>query len=118
MNDGLLSGCRLSVLWNKPQGPHPIGNFETCCNSTALLPSLEWFMKNHQNLSVLLHPSTRYALEDHTTRAMWLGSALQLDLTTLPWDMSDELRCDQIYLPNEESYYDELQNYMIANGFY
>jgi DOPA 4,5-dioxygenase len=108
ITNGLLSGCRLNVIWTKPQGPHPIGNYEICCNSTSIRQSLDWFAQNHGNLSVLLHPSTRWALEDHTTRAMWLGSVLPLDLSTLPWDMSEELRCDPIYLPNEDSYYDEL----------
>ncbi len=44
-------------------------------------------MQNHGNLSVLLHPLTRQELLDHTTRAMWLGKSMPLDISMLREDI-------------------------------
>lgn len=52
-----------------------------------------FFMQNHGNLSVLLHPLTRYELLDHSTRAMWLGERVPLDLAALREDTGEPDKC-------------------------
>lgn len=74
-----------------PVGPHPIGSYETCCNKTSISKALTWFMENHGNLSVLLHPLTRYEVLDHTDRAMFLGKQLPLDVSVLSEDLVDNV---------------------------
>lgn len=44
-------------------------------------------MENHGNLSVLLHPLTRYEVLDHTHRAMFLGKVVPLDVSVLSEDL-------------------------------
>lgn len=66
-----------------PRGPHPIGSYETCCNASSLAQAQSFFMQNRGNLSILLHPLTRYEVLDHTTRAMWLGKDMPLDISRL-----------------------------------
>lgn len=74
-----------------PVGPHPIGSFETCCNKTSISSGLTWFMENHGNLSILLHPLTRYEVIDHTHRAMFLGKPLPLDVSVLSSDLGNNV---------------------------
>ena len=79
-----LSNCVNSRIYTDPAALHPIGNFITCCNDTSMHRALPWFMQNHGNLSVLLHPLTKMALSDHTDRAMFLGKVVPLDFTMAP----------------------------------
>lgn len=48
-------------------------------------------MQNHGNLSVLLHPLTRYEVLDHTHRAMFLGKELPLDVSVLSEDLVNNI---------------------------
>lgn len=32
---------------------------------------------------MLVHPLTRHEIEDHTTRAMWMGESFRIDLSAL-----------------------------------
>ncbi len=86
-------GCRLNHVNYGPRGPHPIGSYETCCNSSALSHGVSWFMQNRGNLSILLHPLTRWEIIDHTDRAMFLGQSLPLDLSVLSWDLGEPDKC-------------------------
>ena len=79
-------------------GTHTFGSYETCCNASALSPAISWFMNNRGNLSVLLHPLTRYEVIDHTTRAMWLGPSIPLDLGALKADLGSETAVDHCQL--------------------
>jgi len=57
-------------------------------------------MQNHGNLSILLHALTRWEVEDHTSRAMFLGPKVPLDLSALKEDLGENLdHC----LPIQES---------------
>lgn len=79
-----LAGCRvLSTVNFGPRGPRVIGSYETCCNASSINVAQSFFMQNHGNLSILLHPLTRYEVLDHTTRAMWLGKDMPLDVSAL-----------------------------------
>ena len=83
-----MKDCIVANYTEGPLGPHPIGQFVTCCNHTALSRATSWFMQNHKNLTVLLHPLTRYEIIDHTERAMWLGQSMPLDISALNWEVS------------------------------
>ena len=94
IDSGNLHGCRLYPRVNfGPIGPHPIGSYETCCNASALSHATSWFMQNRGNLSILLHPLTRWEIIDHSDRAMWLGKSAPLDLSALEWDTGVPDRC-------------------------
>ncbi|CAG2113678.1 unnamed protein product [Medioppia subpectinata] len=82
--NGLLNECITSQIYAQPRGPHPVGNFITCCNKTSMTSALSWFVQNHGNLSVLVHPLTRHVVSDHTDKAMFLGQTVPLVLSTLP----------------------------------
>ena len=90
---GVLKDCRLNHFNIKPIGPHPIGSWETCCNSTALSRGMSWFMQNRGNHSVLLHPLTKYGLKDHIDRAMFLGPSLFLNLGLVIKEREEPNKC-------------------------
>jgi len=91
IDKGFLANCRLNRINLGPRGPHPIGSYETCCNKTSISPALSWFMLNHGNLSILLHPLTRFEVRDHTDRSMFLGPRVPLDTSVLADDLGDNL---------------------------
>ncbi|CAG2115669.1 unnamed protein product [Medioppia subpectinata] len=91
--NGLLNACITSEVYYDPVGPHPVGMFITCCNKTSMTPALSWFVQNHGNLSVLIHPLTREVLADHTDKATFLGKSMPLDLPTLPPVVKQPLKC-------------------------
>ncbi|XP_037029781.1 DOPA 4,5-dioxygenase-like isoform X1 [Bradysia coprophila] len=97
LSETFLAGCRLNRMNYAPIGPHVIGSYETCCNSSSLARAQSFFMQNRGNLSVLLHPLTRYEKLDHTTRAMWIGKQVPLDVDSLREDIGpgyhDEDKC-------------------------
>ena len=66
-----------------PVGPHPAGSFETWVPAEHLAAALSLFMLYREELSILIHPLTAHTIEDHTGRAMWLGSPWPIDRTVL-----------------------------------
>ena len=62
-------------------GPHPQSQYEVHFRGAALGAVLE--MIERSGLRALVHPLTDDDLADHTTLARWIGSPLDLDLTTL-----------------------------------
>lgn len=88
-----LVGCRLNKVNFGPRSPHPIGSYETCCNASTINAAQSFFMKNHGNLSILLHPLTRNEVLDHTSHAMWLGKDMPLDISVLNDDMLEPEKC-------------------------
>ncbi|PRP82858.1 hypothetical protein PROFUN_04721 [Planoprotostelium fungivorum] len=49
-----------------------------------------WMALNHGDLSVLVHPLTRYEKRDHTVHAAWLGQRQELNLSSLRDEAPDE----------------------------
>ena len=43
-------------------------------------------MQRRGELTILVHPLTRYSVEDHAARSMWLGPPMKLDFTALSMD--------------------------------
>lgn len=62
-------------------GPHPIPQFEIHFTKEAL-PAICDFIKA-SGFRALVHPLTDDDLADHTRLAHWIGTPLELDLTTL-----------------------------------
>ena len=44
---------------------------------------MSFFMRRRGELSILLHPLTDHPIQDHTGRAMWMGTPYKIDLTCL-----------------------------------
>jgi DOPA 4,5-dioxygenase len=63
-----------------PVGPHPRGNFEVLFTREAFAEYVAWLMFERPDaLSILIHPLTRSQMDDHTSRALWLGAPLPLE---------------------------------------
>ena len=67
-----------------PTGPHPCGSYEVWTPIESLGKAMSFFMRRRSELTVLLHPLSGHAVEDHTGRAMWLGPEYRLNLNVLP----------------------------------
>ncbi|CAG7726797.1 unnamed protein product [Allacma fusca] len=91
INAGPMKNCRLNRFNEGPVGPHPIGSYETCCNKTSISEAMSWFMLNHGNLTILLHPLTRWEMVDHTDRVMFFGDSHKIKLSALNEDLEDHL---------------------------
>ena len=62
-------------------GPHPVPQFEIHCTKEALPAILR--LIEESGLTALVHPLTDDDLADHTTLAQWIGTPIELDLSTL-----------------------------------
>jgi len=62
-------------------GPHPIPQFEIHYTKQALPAILR--VIEASGLTALVHPLTDDDLADHTTLAHWIGTPIELDLSTL-----------------------------------
>jgi DOPA 4,5-dioxygenase len=70
-----------------PVGPHLSGSFECWIPYESLATALSWFILNRGELSILVHPLTRYEIRDHTERSIWIGQPWPLDLSVLSHDL-------------------------------
>ncbi|KAM0803413.1 DOPA-like domain-containing protein [Usnea florida] len=76
---------RISRVWDRPIGPHPLGMFEVDVLTPAQFGAfVAWLVINRGPLSALVHPNTDDHMRDHTQRATWLGDRLPLDLSNFP----------------------------------
>ncbi|KAF9896468.1 hypothetical protein BX616_007398 [Lobosporangium transversale] len=66
-----------------PRGPHPVGSFEVWCAREDFARCYSWFVLNRGAHSILIHPLTKQEIEDHSSRAAWLGTPVPLDLSRL-----------------------------------
>jgi DOPA 4,5-dioxygenase len=67
-----------------PAGPHPRASFEVLFTREAFAEYVSWLMfERPPDLSILVHPLTRSQTHDHTTRALWLGERLAIDVALL-----------------------------------
>lgn len=84
--DGMESGDIPRLLFvgqlkDRKAGPHPIPQFEIHYTKAALPTILR--LIEESGLTALVHPLTDDDLADHTTLAHWIGTPIELDLTTL-----------------------------------
>jgi DOPA 4,5-dioxygenase len=67
-----------------PAGPHPRASFEVLFTREVLAEYVAWLMfERPAGMSILIHPLTRSQTDDHTTRALWLGEQLDVQLDIL-----------------------------------
>jgi DOPA 4,5-dioxygenase len=67
-----------------PAGPHPRGSFEVLFTREVFADYVSWLMFTRpERLDILIHPLTRSQTLDHTARALWLGTPLQIDRAML-----------------------------------
>lgn len=57
---------------------------------------MDFFVKQHRQFPLLLHPLTASEVDDHTNAAAWIGNAgsVPLDLSTLHHDLGEPDICD------------------------
>lgn len=70
---------KVSNLFEKPAGPHPLPMFEADFSLELFATFVPWLMLNRQNLNILIHPNTKDMYADHLTFPIWLGDKLELN---------------------------------------
>lgn len=64
-------------------GPHPISMYQVAFDAAEFPRIVPWLMLNREGLSILVHPLSGDAYEDHSRYAMWLGTPVPLRLDVL-----------------------------------
>jgi aromatic ring-cleaving dioxygenase len=75
---------QLGTVHDRPVGPHAAPMYQVAFSPGVLSPLLSWLMLNRLGLSVLVHPNTGRARDDHLIHALWLGPPLPVHADTLP----------------------------------
>ena len=115
VDESILPGLKTNTTFPvnmHPQGPHPIGSFETWVPKEYLAPVMSFFMihrqyasllslhlfdkhrknkhtnththtQNHRELSIFFHPLSSNAIEDHIGRSAFLGEPMALNLNVI-----------------------------------
>jgi aromatic ring-cleaving dioxygenase len=78
-------------LFDKPVGPHPIGNLLVIFKPAEFAEFVPWLMFNRSGLDVLVHPLTNDAARDHDRDGLWLGTQVELKPHTHSRDYSPKL---------------------------
>src|SRR5262245_23522865 len=68
---------------DEPVGPHPQSMYQVKFAPEEFGKVVPWLMLHHEDLDVLIHPSTDDAVSDHTDHALWLGKKLELKIEVL-----------------------------------
>jgi DOPA 4,5-dioxygenase len=71
-------GVELGRWRDEPVGPHPAPMYQAAFPAAEFPRIVPWLMLNRGGLSVLVHPQTEDAYDDHTIHALWLGAPLPL----------------------------------------
>ena len=71
-------GVELGRWRDEPVGPHPVAMYQAAFPAAEFPRIVPWLMLNRGGLSVLVHPQTEDAYDDHTIHALWLGTPLPL----------------------------------------
>jgi aromatic ring-cleaving dioxygenase len=80
---GFSNKVQVGRLIDRPIGPHPTPMFEVDFHSEVARELVPFLETDRAGLSVLLHPVSEDEVGDHTQRAVWLGSKLDLDIQFL-----------------------------------
>jgi aromatic ring-cleaving dioxygenase len=75
---------QLGRIHEVPVGPHPIAMYQVAFSTEVFAQLTPWLMLNRLGLSVLVHPNTGRARDDHERHPLWLGAPLELLTETLP----------------------------------
>lgn len=71
----------IGEMIDHPIGPHPHAMFEANFSKDYFADVVLWLMKEHQEISILVHRLTGNDYVDHTNEALWIGPVLQLNLS-------------------------------------
>ncbi len=74
---------RMGRWRDMPVGPHPIPMYQVAFDAALFAEIVPWLMLNRNGLTILVHPETGDAVEDHETNPLWLGEKLDLDIESL-----------------------------------
>ena len=66
-----------------PVGPHTAPMYQVAFAAAEFPRLLPWLMLNRAGLSILVHPLTGDAYEEHGRFSLWLGTPLPLNLDVL-----------------------------------
>jgi aromatic ring-cleaving dioxygenase len=80
---GAAFTVKLGRWHDQPVGPHPVSMYQVAFDVAEFPRLVPWLMLNRAGLTVLVHPMTDDAYEDHATHALWLGTPLPLRLEVL-----------------------------------
>ena len=85
IDDGTIDGgnVRIGSMHDELVGPHTQPMFQIQIGYESISLVFQLLILNHKELSVLIHPLTGNALEEHSNLAMWLGNRIPLDFTKL-----------------------------------
>lgn len=64
---------RMGRWHDVPVGPHTLPMYQVAFETALFATLVPWLMLNHQDLSVLVHPNTRFPRRDHLFDGVWLG---------------------------------------------
>jgi aromatic ring-cleaving dioxygenase len=67
----------------EPVGPHPRSMYQVKFRRGEFPKIVPWLMLNRGGLSILVHPNTGNAYQDHAINPLWLGKPLRLRLACL-----------------------------------
>ena len=68
---------------DEPVGPHPQAMYQVKFAPAEFQRIVPWLMLNRAGLTVLVHPDTGDAYQDHAHNELWLGKKLKLRLEVL-----------------------------------
>ena len=71
----------IGPIIHRPIGPHPLPMMEVNFNINQFSNVVLWLMKEHGELSILIHRLTGNDYIDHTREALWLGPIQPLDFS-------------------------------------
>lgn len=77
-------GVALGRVHDQPVGPHTAAMYQVAFTTDVFPRFVPWLMLNRSTLSVLIHPNTGRARDDHLLHALWLGEPLALIEEVLP----------------------------------
>lgn len=72
-------------------GPHTAAMYQVAFAPEVFHAFVAWLMLNHAALSVLIHPNTGRARDDHLDHALWLGERLPVRAEVLSNDPSQDV---------------------------
>lgn len=78
-----LVDATVPTIFQGPMGPHPLASFEIWAPREYFADIMGFITVNRGSLSVLVHPITRFQMEDHIGRSFWLGRESSLDMSAL-----------------------------------
>jgi aromatic ring-cleaving dioxygenase len=68
---------------DEPVGPHPQAMYQVKFDPAEFPRIVPWLMLNRAGLTILVHPDTGDAYQDHSQNELWLGEKLKLRLDVL-----------------------------------